>query len=801
MVANKLDLQKRQHRERAQPLARQKLGLLEKHADYVKRARDFHSKEDRIQKLREKAAGRNKDEFYFGMIRSKTLKGVHVQSRGNEALPMDLVKVLKTQDAGYIRTQRAMEQSRVEKLQQELDSQLDIAAAPAKAAAKDDDDDFDFDFDFDNIPAAPKRKHIVFTSDLDSVRNGDASSVLAKRPRASTSTAGDAARPGKRSRKGKAKAVDVGPDPEMLAAEEAERIESAKAHQEKIKTELDARKQRLSALTRALRELEVQRLVMGKGAKKALVPKKATRDPRDEVDDWGEDGGDKGLPEADEGIASGARVWAGLSESFHAPTGIGSPPADETAQTNLLFSFLPFTSFMKFVVQLPFDVIYLILVQLERDLTTSPWHDAAAVDEEGTGDTNAHGMYHERLIAGRALCLTCSTFLPFGRRLLYRHLELQYDCSRAQSVRRVARLVRRGTLGANVRSVTIRCRREEVERVSDKFQAQDFHVLNLVDRACPAITSLQLLASPSTRHDRYLRYPITSLSQALQYLVFPYSTLAPRLEELAVLGDRPPLPGDTINVDVGPALRACANLKRFSAKRVLFELVDFSRLARLESLDLRDTAALAPSSFSNRVIIWPRGRRGLLIRDLQYFKRSSNWIIRQGLRAPFLQLHTQLWTQDRLTYTTISELVFHTASTLHHFACQPLKTLRLALHSGEPDPPIERFSLELRQLDLPATLTALYLQGDLVAHSGTMRDLTSMIKAGELPAAEFMSFRWMEGDVAAEDFEEWSEVCYERGICVRSGLLRDCPKNLESSRVKKLREKQCGGPARVSGGV
>ena len=72
MVAGKLDLQKRQHRERAQPLKRQRLGLLEKHADYVKRARDFHSKEDRIQKLREKAAGRNKDEFYFGMIKSRT---------------------------------------------------------------------------------------------------------------------------------------------------------------------------------------------------------------------------------------------------------------------------------------------------------------------------------------------------------------------------------------------------------------------------------------------------------------------------------------------------------------------------------------------------------------------------------------------------------------------------------------------------------------------------------------------------------------------------------------------------------
>lgn len=47
---------------------------------------------------------KNKDEFYFGMINSRTKKGVHMQSRGNETLDVDLVKVLKTQDAGYVRT-------------------------------------------------------------------------------------------------------------------------------------------------------------------------------------------------------------------------------------------------------------------------------------------------------------------------------------------------------------------------------------------------------------------------------------------------------------------------------------------------------------------------------------------------------------------------------------------------------------------------------------------------------------------------------------------------------------------------
>jgi U3 small nucleolar RNA-associated protein 11 len=31
---------------------------------------------------------------------------VHVQDRGNEAMPVDMVKILKTQDENYVRTMR-----------------------------------------------------------------------------------------------------------------------------------------------------------------------------------------------------------------------------------------------------------------------------------------------------------------------------------------------------------------------------------------------------------------------------------------------------------------------------------------------------------------------------------------------------------------------------------------------------------------------------------------------------------------------------------------------------------------------
>jgi U3 small nucleolar RNA-associated protein 11 len=111
MARFKLDVQKRQHRERSQPLQRQRLGLLEKHADYVKRAKDYNSKKDRLQKLRLKASLKNQDEFYFKMLSSKTVKDVHYTfNKSNPPLDNQLVKLLKTQDFNYVKTCRAIEE-------------------------------------------------------------------------------------------------------------------------------------------------------------------------------------------------------------------------------------------------------------------------------------------------------------------------------------------------------------------------------------------------------------------------------------------------------------------------------------------------------------------------------------------------------------------------------------------------------------------------------------------------------------------------------------------------------------------
>ncbi|CAE7769488.1 UTP11, partial [Symbiodinium necroappetens] len=65
---------KRVHLERHQPKHRRRLGYLEKHKDYVKRAKDFHKKEDIIKGLHRKAYFKNEDEFAYGMMSHSTMK-------------------------------------------------------------------------------------------------------------------------------------------------------------------------------------------------------------------------------------------------------------------------------------------------------------------------------------------------------------------------------------------------------------------------------------------------------------------------------------------------------------------------------------------------------------------------------------------------------------------------------------------------------------------------------------------------------------------------------------------------------
>jgi U3 small nucleolar RNA-associated protein 11 len=120
-------VQRRNHKERAQPLERQKWGLLEKRKDYTKRAKDHNEKKRKLGLLKAKAADRNEDEFYFGMMNSSTKNGIKVAKRsadnaagGGKSLSMDVVKLMKTQDVAYLRTVLQSTRKAIERLEMEV---------------------------------------------------------------------------------------------------------------------------------------------------------------------------------------------------------------------------------------------------------------------------------------------------------------------------------------------------------------------------------------------------------------------------------------------------------------------------------------------------------------------------------------------------------------------------------------------------------------------------------------------------------------------------------------------------------
>ncbi|CAM9748461.1 unnamed protein product [Chrysoparadoxa australica] len=112
-------VKRKTHKERGQVASRKKYGLLEKHKDYVLRARDYNKKRDRMNALKLKAALRNPDEFYFGMNKAKTKDGVHTDEKST-ALNPSVVQLLKTQDVGYVRMKESVDRKKAEKMKASL---------------------------------------------------------------------------------------------------------------------------------------------------------------------------------------------------------------------------------------------------------------------------------------------------------------------------------------------------------------------------------------------------------------------------------------------------------------------------------------------------------------------------------------------------------------------------------------------------------------------------------------------------------------------------------------------------------
>ncbi|KAI9322127.1 small-subunit processome [Dichotomocladium elegans] len=242
--------QRRNHKERAQISGRERLGLLEKKKDYLLRAKDYHSKQNRLKALREKALFRNPDEFYFKMVNTRTERGVHIQER-NDALPADMIQLLKSQDKNYIKLHRNISNKKMEKLRDSLhfmDENDD-----------DDGDDFDMDMDTDRDMRQPatERKHIVFVDTEEEAKKFDPVVHLDTVPELVN-------------RKFNRPRVETLRKAPIIAPESGAALKDLRKEREAKYKEFVARQKREKSLARLERELEIQKALQQKGAKKKV---------------------------------------------------------------------------------------------------------------------------------------------------------------------------------------------------------------------------------------------------------------------------------------------------------------------------------------------------------------------------------------------------------------------------------------------------------------------------------------------------------------------------------------------------
>lgn len=142
--------------------------------DYSLRAKDFGKKKAQLKSLRQKASERNEDEFYFGMMsrkgpgsrikNGKSWTGTVEGDRGNKAMSVETVRLLKTQDMGYIRTMRQVVAKEIARLEQQV-----VLTRGLDHLDDDEDDDGEDDADSgDDMPKPSKPKaarKIVFLDD------------------------------------------------------------------------------------------------------------------------------------------------------------------------------------------------------------------------------------------------------------------------------------------------------------------------------------------------------------------------------------------------------------------------------------------------------------------------------------------------------------------------------------------------------------------------------------------------------------------------------------------------------------
>ncbi|KAI9340578.1 small-subunit processome [Obelidium mucronatum] len=169
------------HKERSQLASRQHLGLLEKKKDYILRATDFKEKKKKLRKMKEKAALKNEDEFYFGMINAKTKKGIMTKEAESrlKQFSHDEMALLKTQDKNYINYQRSINLKKMERLH--ATKHIPAIEENEDDLVEFDDEDMGEESDADELPTpkkydpkkANKPNHVIFVDSEQEVQTFD----------------------------------------------------------------------------------------------------------------------------------------------------------------------------------------------------------------------------------------------------------------------------------------------------------------------------------------------------------------------------------------------------------------------------------------------------------------------------------------------------------------------------------------------------------------------------------------------------------------------------------------------------
>ena len=163
--------------------------------------------------------------------------------RGNKGLDMDAVRLLKTQDMGYIRTMRQVVRKEVARLEQQvvLTRQVHGLEDNGDDMGAEDEDDDDFSMPMPAGPKAPQKivfmddedeREVAIQADLDQEDEGDE------------------------------KDFEGFDDDEDMDKEESEGAKSLR----RLKGELENARKKLQALDRAEGELDIQRTKMAKTA-------------------------------------------------------------------------------------------------------------------------------------------------------------------------------------------------------------------------------------------------------------------------------------------------------------------------------------------------------------------------------------------------------------------------------------------------------------------------------------------------------------------------------------------------------